>query len=304
MNNLDKVIEYTKLYWQYPVITEKTFYEQNKHNKQFIGVPWATILDKVKNKDKLLNLLYKSCNNNLDNYTCCQHISFRILIPFFKMLNIQTLYTPHKIKNEDEIDGIKIVACPLYAVNIEDEKRNKIFKDVDFLNNSRRYLYSFMGAYNPKWYLTDIRKKILDMKHSENTFIKYTGQWHFEKSVYSELQSYKQEIDKCENHQNNTEEYNKVLLESRYSLCPSGSGPNSIRLWESLACGSIPIVLSDKLDLPYHNLWNKAIIILNENEVYNISSILANISSEKENEMRKYCIEIYNHFRNNFSNTI
>ena len=291
MNNIDKVIEYTKLYWQYPVITEKTFYEQNKHNKQYIGVPWATILDKVKNKDKLLNLLYKSCNNNFDNYTCCQHISFRILIPFFKMLNIQTLYTPHKIKNEDEIDGIKIVACPLYAVNIEDEKRNKIFKDVDFLNNSRRYLYSFMGAYNPKWYLTDIRKKILDMKHSENTFIKYTGQWHFEKSVYSELQSYNQEIDKCENHQNNTEEYNKVLLESRYSLCPSGSGPNSIRLWESLACGSIPIVLSDKLDLPYHNLWNKAIIILNENEVYKISNILANISSEKENEMRKYCVE-------------
>ena len=36
----------TNLFWQYPVITEKTFYLQNKNNKSYLGVPWATILDK------------------------------------------------------------------------------------------------------------------------------------------------------------------------------------------------------------------------------------------------------------------
>ena len=45
-----------------------------------------------------------------------------------------------------------------------------------------------------------------------------------------------------------------LLLNSKYTLCPSGSGPNSIRLWESLACGSIPIILSDTLDLPSHKI--------------------------------------------------
>lgn len=33
MEKIDKLLSYTKLFWQYPVITEKTFYEQNKHNK-------------------------------------------------------------------------------------------------------------------------------------------------------------------------------------------------------------------------------------------------------------------------------
>ena len=34
------------LFWQYPVITEKTFYEQNKYNFNYLGLPWATIIDK------------------------------------------------------------------------------------------------------------------------------------------------------------------------------------------------------------------------------------------------------------------
>ena len=41
----------------------------------------------------------------------------------------------------------------------------------------------------------------------------------------------------------------------------------SIRFWESLAVGSIPILLSDSLELPNHNLWKDTIIELKENEL-------------------------------------
>ena len=34
------------IFWQYPVITEKTFFNQNKNNEQFYGFPWATVHDK------------------------------------------------------------------------------------------------------------------------------------------------------------------------------------------------------------------------------------------------------------------
>ena len=34
------------LFWQYPVITEEEFYNQNKENSCFIGLPWATMIDK------------------------------------------------------------------------------------------------------------------------------------------------------------------------------------------------------------------------------------------------------------------
>jgi hypothetical protein len=37
-----------------------------------------------------------------------------------KILGITTLYTPHKIKDEDVINGITLKPCPLYAVNVED----------------------------------------------------------------------------------------------------------------------------------------------------------------------------------------
>ena len=33
-------------FWQYPVITEKAFYEQNYKNKNYLGFPWATVLDR------------------------------------------------------------------------------------------------------------------------------------------------------------------------------------------------------------------------------------------------------------------
>ncbi len=44
-------------------------------------------------------------------------------------------------------------------------------------------------------------------------------------------------------------------------MCPSGSGPNSIRLWESLGFGCIPVLLSDTLRLPgTTEEWDEAIV--------------------------------------------
>jgi len=150
--------------------------------------------------------------------------------------------------------------------------------------------------------MTDIRKKIFQMKHPENTFIKDIGNWHFDNVVYSNKQNSRNEMNIDNKHLNNTSEYNSLLLRSRFSLCPSGSGPNSIRFWESLAVGSIPILLSDSLELPYHNLWKDTIIELNENELETLPNVLKSIDENKEHDMRENCIKLYNYFKNNFSN--
>ena len=303
MLQIEQILKNTGLFWQYPVITEQTFYEQNKNNSNYIGFPWATIIDKNINTSEIFKILIPFIKKNVEYYTCCQHISFRKLFKLFKLLNIKTVYSPHKIKTESKIIEIFIKPCPLYAVNIEDKNKNLFFLDKDYMNIERDLLYSFQGAYNPRWYMTDIRKKIFQMKHPENTFIKDIGNWHFDNVVYSNKQNSRKEMNIDNKHLNNTYEYNSLLLRSRFSLCPSGSGPNSIRFWESLAVGSIPILLSDSLELPYHNLWKDTIIELNENELETLPKVLKSIDENKEHDMRKNCIKLYNYFKNNFANS-
>lgn len=291
-----------KLFWQYPVITEETFYNQNKNDENYIGLPWATIIDKRYDLNVILKIIKPYININKNYYTCCQHIYFRNLIELFKLLNIKTIYSPHKIINEDKINEIFIKPCPLYAANIEDIHRNQLFQNIDVLTIHRNYLYSFQGAYDKQCYLTDIREKIFTMKHPENCYIKNIGLWHYNNIVYTHKQNNNKELNENNTHINNTNEYNKLLLESRFSLCPSGSGPNSIRLWESLAIGSIPILLADTLDLPSHELWEHAILRVKESDLHKLPELLSTISEEKEKEMRANCIKLYSYYRNNYKN--
>lgn len=287
-----------KLFWQYPVITEKKFFLQNNQNTNFTGIPWATIIDKRYNINIIYNLL-KPYFTNLEYYTCCQHISFRNLLPLFKALNITTVYTPHKVKGEDVIDGIVLKPCPLYAVNLED--KNKVFNQVDLENIERKYLYTFAGGYQSE-YLTKIRLNIFDMVHPENTKISNTGEWHFNSVVYDNKQNADGEMNIDQKHIDKTENYNKLLLESRYTLAPSGSGPNSIRFWEALGAGSIPVLLADTLELPSHELWEKSIVRVLEKDVEKIPDILRSISVEEERERRTNCLKLYEYFRGNYRN--
>ncbi len=295
-----EIVDQTGLFWQYPVITEEEFFNQNKDNSNFFGFPWATCIDKRINITTIYKLLLPYKEDKI-YFTCCQHILFRKLIPLFKILNIKKVYTPHKIKNENEIHGVELVPCPLYAVNFEDNNRNKEFINIDYENINRQYLFSFMGGVQ-SGYLTKIRNNIFNLPKDGKSIIINTGDWHFNTTVYSRMQNVNKDLNIDKKHIDKTSQYNEILLNSRYSLCPSGSGPNSIRFWESLACGCIPVLLSDTLELPYNIKWDDAIVIMRENDIHNIHNILSNIDSEKESVMRKNCLNIYNTLRNNFRN--
>lgn len=296
----EKILSQTGLFWQYPVKTEEIFYEQNKDKVDFCGIPWATIIDKHVDTNYLFKFLLPFFKHK-NYYTCCQHIHFKRLVPLMKLLGVKKLYTPHKVIGEDFIYGVELKPCPLYAVNIEDPKRNAFFDKKDFVNYERQYLYSFMGGVQNN-YISSIRNDIFNMKHPSNTFIKNTGQWHFNNVVYSNKQNKNKELNIDKKHLYNTEKYNELLLNSRFSLCPSGSGPNSIRFWESLAVGSIPILLADTLELPDGPEWKDAIIRLPEKNLTLLPKILDEITKETEQQMREKCIEIYNKLKNNFSN--
>ena len=304
----EKIIKDLGLFWQYPVITEKTFYLQNKENENYIGLPWATIHDVWRWNPAKINNLIHNLSPLLDSkknyYTCCQQIAFSQaqFLNLWKILGINTVYASHKTIGGDIIHGIKIIACPLYAVNIEDKSRNKNFLGKDLLNIKRDILYSFSGGYQPADYLTDIRPRIYQLPHYSNCYIKNTGIWHFDPIVFSKKQNKNGDLNTNIDHRQKTILYNELLLKSRYTLCPSGSGPNSIRFWEALGAGSIPVLLADTLELPAHELWEKAIVRVKEKDLGIVPKLLANISVEEERKRREYCLTLYSYFKNNYRN--
>lgn len=297
-----KIILNNNLFWQYPVITEQEFYRQNKHLNNYVGIPWATILDKNIPLEFIAKILKENLHPEEEYFTCCQHIRFRELINLFKLFNIKTIFSPHKCLSEDKINDVNIKPCPLYAVNIEDSTKNLDFQGVNFLEQKRDIFYSFIGGLQPG-YLTDIRSKIFSIPKKENIFIENTGEWHFNEVVYSKMQNLKKEMTPSDNHLEKTKKYNQILLRSRFSLCPSGTGPNSIRFWESLAVGAIPVLLADTLELPHHDLWEKSIVRIKESELLKLEEILNAITEEEEKQRRINCIKIYDELKNNFRGT-
>ena len=183
---------------------------------------------------------------------------------------------------------------------MENEQFNSDFKDRDLLNTERNVLYNFIGGYQVANYMSKIRPNIFNMKHPENTIIKYTGEWHLNKVVYNKKQNMNHELNMNTEDFNKTKYYNELLIKSRYTLAPSGSGPNSIRFWEALGAGSIPILLADTLELPPHLLWTEAIVNMKEADINKLPEILKEISSDKERKMRENCLKIYNDLKNNY----
>tara|TARA_R110000824_G_scaffold348039_1_gene534787 strand:+ start:3294 stop:4208 length:915 start_codon:yes stop_codon:yes gene_type:complete len=299
MTDWQKIIDQCNLFWQYPVSTEKQFYVQNNYFPEYLGFPWATVLDKNINLNEVENYIKQNIDPDIEYYTCCQHIRFRELESILFNLNVKKLYTPHKCIGEGRLGDIELLACPLFAVNYEDSTRNSVFKEKDLIEMKRPLLFSFMGGLQPG-YLTDIRERIFKMNKKQDVFIENTGGWHFNNIVYTNLQNFEQEENVSIEHKGGTQRYNEVMMNSRFSLCPSGTGPNSIRFWESLAIGTIPVLFSDTLELPHHELWENSIVRVEENKISDLYDILEKITPEEETELKKNCIRIYNFFRFNY----
>tara|TARA_R110000737_G_scaffold216683_1_gene233111 strand:- start:77 stop:982 length:906 start_codon:yes stop_codon:yes gene_type:complete len=298
MNWLE-VVDEAGMFWQYPVRTEKQFCLQNNGDEHFVGFPWATVIDKNVTTDSVYNFLRDFIDPSKNYYTCCQHIYFRQLYDLFKTLGINVLYTPHKCLQENIHDDIELKSCPLYAVNIEDGDRNLEFSEVDLLKVERDLLFSFMGGYQ-YGYISDIRQRIFNLPSKENSVIENTGDWHFNEVVYSIHQSGQGLLNESETRRNNTRIYNDLLIRSRYSLCPSGSGPSSIRFWESLGSGSIPVLLADTLELPDSSRWPSSFLKIDECDIEQIENILDSISEEEEFQRRSSCLEMYAFYRENY----
>ena len=82
-------------------------------------------------------------------------------------------------------------------------------------------------------------------------------------------------------------EYQSLLLNSVFGLVPAGANPMSYRLTEVLACGAIPVILSDFISLPFSDVihWPTIAVIVPEAQLREISTKLRKISAQKRLKM-------------------
>jgi hypothetical protein len=293
----DIVVSYDRN-WQFPAITEQ--YAYMAINKQlsilnlstndiaYFAFPWATLIDNIlwnqKDKDKvdfLKNKLYsyKKKLNKKHVITVCQHIRLMEFQSLFKEMGITDIFWPHTTKESNclpKYPQIKLHPFPLYPVQAE----NISFEH----NHAREYLYSFVGARATKKYLTDSRNIIIDELSKTNTgLIIGNNEWHFNKIVYDyQINKKNNQIENLMD-TNSSENFKDVLSKSIFSLCPSGTGPNSIRLWESIGFGAIPVIISDNFKLPgSSDLWQQAAIFCREDResILSLPEILSSICAD------------------------
>ncbi|MDR3646407.1 MAG: exostosin family protein [Candidatus Babeliales bacterium] len=192
-------------------------------------------------------------------FTVCGHWNYTKIIPALKKIGINVLFTPHA--HHDSYQGVKIISIPHFAPN----GTGPLDKDI---------YYSYIGASSH-----GVRNDLFKINNPANCIIKLRQDWHFQLSGDSKLKQ--------------KEEYQNVLARSRFSLCPRGAGHGTLRLWESLQAGAIPVLLADEYILPPGFDWNKCLIRVDEHKANNIPEILGQISIEQEKEMQKNCLKAF-----------
>ncbi len=88
------------------------------------------------------------------------------------------------------------------------------------------------------------------------------------------------------------EKYYDVLRKTKFALAPKGAGLSSIRQFEAMSYGCVPVIISDQLKLPFIVDWKKFAVIVNENQFHMIPDILLSIE-EKFPEMSKASFAAY-----------
>lgn len=241
----------------------------------YLAVPWCALI----NEGRLHDAPDIRLNGGA---TVCQHVEYRRLFPILRDIGIDTLFTPHVSEEHSEL---RVLPFPIFAAN-------------GALPAPRKDIFcSFIGANTGEHLPGRVRSRIFELPPRPDVVIKYRDAWHWRGRGSGE--------EWLRRHKESADEFRSVLSRSRFSLCPRGNGPSTIRFWESLQAGAIPVLLSDEMRLPEELDWNSCTIRLPEDSVESVFSVLEGVSPSREQELREGSLHAYARFSGeNFASTI
>lgn len=199
---------------------------------------------------------FRPCHTD-GGFTICQHVRYEAIVSTLVECGISVLFTPHVCRKHTEIKVIPYPHVVAHALQPQEKE----------------YLYSFIGFESHP-----VRREIFKLPKADGACIVERPCWHF---------AFANRRNRCER------EYFDVLAKSRFSLCPRGTGASTIRFWESLQAGAIPVVISDAMQLPEGHDWHRTVIRLAERDVGRVDETIKSIPSGVEEELRRNCLEAY-----------
>lgn len=272
----------------------------------YLGLPWATFIDKnifPKNFFSKLRIRISGMKGALNSlgldlsiHTVCQHIYWDKCSNIWSDLGLTDLWLSHMELGQEYNLPFRVHPWSLYAVNVLDIKR-KAGIAINIHPSHKQYLASFIGT-NASHYLTDARKKLNYLKDHPLFHIENTENWHFNDVVYKH-QVNQLPLSECYQIGDSVYSYNVILSNSKFVLCPSGAGPNTLRFWESLAVGSIPVLLGRNPVLPEGGSlarinWDDIVIKIHDKDINHIPDILSKFTIDEISFRQQKCIEAFN----------
>jgi len=180
---------------------------------------------------------------------------------------------PRKTMVYDERDQTHCVFPGLFVsmpAPYFDAKRQRAFSYCELKNELMQpdegeadLLFSFLGANTHP-----VRGELLKLQHPRAIVEDTSRVNFFDYSDDSKTHERQQAI------QLQKERYRKVVARSKFVLCPRGWGTSSFRLYETLAAGRVPVIVSDEWVPSPAPDWNACSIRVAQSEVATIPALL------------------------------
>jgi len=152
------------------------------------------------------------------------------------------------------VDPGNTIAFPYLAA------KNKDIQDIYSSNVETRWLYSFVGSSSHP-----IRRQMLTLTGRSAKIVDTSAfcVWNPDQETAGTMQNI----------------YSRTMAASKFVLCPRGIGPSSLRLYETIEAGRVPVIVSDDWDEPPQINWDFAVRVP-ESDIASIPDLLAGLEPQ------------------------